>query len=111
MKKSVSWVLVCICVLMLVACNNNSTDNPIAENEYVFHARVLEISDHTLLVEPTGDCNEANCSDKIRISLEPGICPENLEVGDSVMITYDGVIQELYPAIIPNVHSIQKDQP
>lgn len=116
MKKFIVLVLACICVLGLVACNNaNDTTNDdniastASESEYAFNAKVLEIGEQYLLVEPTSDSNEAKCSDKIKISLDAVNCPENLEVGDFVMIAYDGMIQELYPAIIPNVHSIEKN--
>ena len=106
MKKYIALVLACICVLLFVACNN---DNTSSKNEYVFNAKVLEIGEQFLLVEPTSNSNESKSSDKIKISLATVNCPENIEVGDSVVIAYDGMIQELYPAIIPNVHSIEKN--
>ena len=116
MKKFIVFVLACVCVLGLVACNNadhtirdDIIDNNISENEYAFTAKVLKITEQYLLVEPAGDSNESQCSDKIKISLGTVSCPENLEIGDSVKIVYDGMIQELYPAIIPNVHRIEKN--
>lgn len=116
MKKFIALVLACICVLGLVACNNandttndDNTASTASKSEYVFNAKVLEIGEQYLLVEPTSDSNEAKCSDKIKISLGNVNCQENLEVGDYVMIAYDGMIQELYPAIITNVHSIEKN--
>ena len=106
MTKLLALVLACISVLMLIACNN---ENPAPEDEYVFQANVLEIGEQYLLVEPASDSKESKSSDKIMISLETVNCPENIEVGDSVVITYDGMIQELYPAMIPNVYSIEKN--
>lgn len=115
MKKFRIFVLACICSLMLIACsngnkinNNDNTNNTTAETEYVFYAKVLEIDDQYLLVEPANNSYESKSSDKINISLKTINCPENLEIGDSVIIAYDGMIQELYPAIIPNVYSIKK---
>ena len=104
MKKFTAFVFACICVLMSVACSKAAS-----ENECVFHGNVLEISQQHLLVEPASDSHESKSSDKIMISLATVDCPENLEIGDSVPIVYDGLIQELYPAIIPNVYSIEKD--
>ena len=76
---------------------------------YVFDGKVLEIHEQHLLVEPASDSRESQCSDKMRITLGDVQAPEGLEAGDSVKITYDGMIQELYPAIIPNVYSIEKN--
>ena len=115
MKKFIASVLACICVLGSAACSNTNytssddTTSTAPENEYVFNAKVLEINEQYLLVEPAGDSNESKSSDKIKVSLETVSCPENLEIGDSVKITYDGIVQELYPAIIPNVRSIEKN--
>ena len=105
MKKFITFALACICVLTFAACSKDNADSP---NEYVFQAKVLEISEQHLLVEPSGDSPEVKCSDKINVSVATVNCPEDLKVGDFVVIGYDGVIQELYPAIIPNVRSIQK---
>ena len=106
MNKVIAVVLVCVCMLMLVACNRANTDSG---DEHVFHAKVLEIGTQHLLVEPESGSRESKSADKIRISLATVDCPENLEVGDTVVIAYDGMIQELYPAIIPNVYSIKKN--
>ena len=76
---------------------------------YAFDGKVLEIHEQHLLVEPADDSRESQCSDKMKISLGNAQAPEELEVGDSVTITYDGMIQELYPAIIPNVYGIEKN--
>lgn len=105
MKKFIIFALACLCMLTFAACSRESTASP---NEYVFAAKVLEISEQYLLAEPSSESREAKCSDKINVSLATVKCPEDLKVGDLVMIAYDGVIQELYPAIIPNVRSIQK---
>ena len=76
---------------------------------YVFDGKVLEIHEQHLLVEPASDSRESPSASKIKISLGNVPAPEGLEVGDSVTITYDGMIQELYPAIIPNVYGIEKN--
>ena len=109
MKKILAILLITFCLTMLGACNTNAENNETPNDAYEFNAKVLEINEQYLLVEPASDSYEAKSSDKIKISLGNVTSPYNLEIGDSVKIAYDGMIQELYPAIIPNVHSIEKN--
>ena len=117
MKKILAILLITSCLIMLGACNTNAENNETSTSDiaaplnavYEFNAKVLEINEQYLLVEPANDSNEAQSSDKIKISLGNVPSPDHLEIGDSVKIAYDGMIQELYPAIIPNVYSLEKN--
>ncbi len=77
-----------------------------AEEIYTFQAELLE-GGNSLLVAPNADSNEVRSSDKISVHLrdtvivdESGasISSEELRVGDILLISYDGMIAESYPA-------------
>lgn len=75
-----------------------------------FTARVVEVLDAgeraAVLVEPLEGEDERNSADRIVVSVDGGL--PALTEGDLVRITYDGVIQETYPAGITGAVSIEK---
>ena len=109
MKKVFAIVCTLICLLSLVACGARSGkdfDKP--DDLYTFEATILEIHDSYFLVEPAADSQEINSSDKIQVSTQNADPSTQWQVGDSVRITYNGQIQELYPAILPQVYKVEK---
>lgn len=74
--------------------------------EVYFEAVVLEVNENSILVEPKEESNEKKSADKIvvgRKSMEDEEFLEIMEqigVGDTVSIGYDGMIAETYPAQI-----------
>jgi hypothetical protein len=75
---------------------------------YSFRAEVISTED-ALLVAPSEDSNEAKSSDRIAINLRDTqllnkeglpITEEEVKTGDYLVITYNGVIAESYPAQI-----------
>ena len=112
MKKVFAIVCTLICLLSLVACGARSGkdfDKP--DDLYTFEATILEIHDSYFLVEPAADSQEINSSDKIHVSTQNADSSTQWQVGDSVRITYNGQIQELYPAILPQVYKVEKLSP
>lgn len=74
----------------------------------VFRAKVLEVLSGTaFLAEPLEGEAELLCSDKIEIGMQGLDSVPELRAGDIVEITYDGMIQESYPARIPVVISVR----
>ena len=75
-----------------------------------FTARVVEVLDAgtrpAVLVEPLEGEPERNTADRIVVSVD-GELPVLAE-GDLVRITYDGMIQETYPAGIAGAASVEK---
>ena len=75
-----------------------------------FTARVGEVLDSgarsAVLVEPLEGEAERNSADRIAVTVE-GEIPA-LAAGDLVRVTYDGMIQETYPAGISGAVSIEK---
>ena len=83
-----------------------------SEGRFWFDAVVLEVSEGNLLVMPYAETNEYRAAGEAGIyvsrrNAEYGsISP--IDVGDTVRITYDGLIAETYPVQILTVYSIDK---
>ncbi len=75
---------------------------------YYFDAKVIKVQDDMVLVEPFENTSERACSDKIWVStkVSSNIAVPDLYDGVYIRIVYDGMIQEVYPAIVPNVSEI-----
>ena len=73
-----------------------------------FTTRVLEVREDgaALLVEPLEGEAERGSADRIVVTVNGEVPP--LAAGDLVRITYDGMIQETYPAGISGTVSIEK---
>lgn len=109
MKKLIALMLVFSCVICLVACDNKSgKDFDKVEDKYQFDATILEIHDNHFLVEPCAGMNELKSSDKIVVSTQNADKAIDWKVGDLVLITYDGVILETYPAKLNQVYKLEK---
>ena len=90
----------------------DTPDVPDAQEQQtaVFSASVLEMTEKTLLIEPEQGSAERASADRISVSLTQdaellnlagdSCTPADIHVGDTVEITYDGVIAESYPAQI-----------
>ena len=74
---------------------------------YQFNAMVIEVHEQYLLVEPEIGSTERTSADRIEISLQNKGSWPIPRVGDEVMVVYDGLIQETYPARITNVYRIE----
>ena len=73
-----------------------------------FNAKVLEVNENDILVEPFENEDERKSASRIYVRTElkgNGQLPE-IKKGDYVTISYDGQIQETYPAQITNVFYI-----
>ena len=83
-----------------------------AEPAAQFTAMVIEVRDSgtqaILLVEPMDGEDEKKVADRIEVATGKEL-PE-VSAGDFVLITYDGTIQETYPARITGVVSIERQE-
>ena len=75
-------------------------------NVSVFRAKVLEVNEKCVLVEPLDGEDELRCSDKIYVSCGKLEQIPEIKVGDVLEIRYDGMIQESYPAQINGTFSV-----
>ena len=78
----------------------------VPEGSAQFAAAVLEVHDTYLLVKPEGVAAEG-MTDKIEISLKERESWPIPQVGDSILVVYDGNIQETYPARITKVYRVE----
>ncbi len=106
------------CKLFTVTC---LADGNIHMNEYKeefsFTAKVLEVSDGRILVDASGNGNGYYYTTNYKYWLVIGekttlchgdeaISLDEIEAGDYIFAKYDGKVEELYPAILPNVFSV-----
>lgn len=74
----------------------------------VFRARVLKVYDNgCILVEPLEGEAERSSGDSFEVSFPNLQQVPEIKAGDTVIITYDGMIQELYPCRLPGVYDIE----
>ena len=71
-----------------------------------FRAKVLEVNEKSVLVEPLEGEKELLSSDKIYVSFGKLAQIPEIRVGDILQIHYDGMIQETYPAQINSTYAI-----
>ncbi len=108
MKKILSIILTLCFVFLLGACgadkqqNENPSEDPTNHDEeynYTFEATVLQTGASSILVQ-TDDAQMLRSSDQYWTYLPEGVTGEDFAVGDTVKITFDGMIRETYPAQI-----------
>ena len=104
MKKLIALVLALIYVLGLVGCNNRSM-NYIISNEPSITGIVKETNENAILIE--NDDGEYWVS----LNVESKDSVTNFNVGDEVVVYYDGNIAESYPMQINTVYAITLKTP
>ena len=108
MKKMIAFILALVCMLGFVGCNA-SKDNHLNETSVYFIAKVTEVKEGYLFVEVTN-----NGSTSLREGTTAHVSTNfdgytECVVGDNIRIEFDGLMQEVYPPIIPNVIAISKE--
>ena len=90
-------------LLLFVGCApKQNSENQQISDLHNFSGRVVRVADDGVLVQPAFGSNELNSSDLFWIYQDDS----DIRVGDWVQVAYDGVIQETYPAKLPNAYSI-----
>lgn len=98
--KGLSIAILALCLLVVVVCMFFMQQGQEVTAKAEFEAIVLE-NDAQLLVEPVEGSPERNSSDQIVLHLPQAL--DTLKPGDRIIVGYDGVIAESYPAQIFNV--------
>lgn len=104
MKKFIALVLVVICVISLVGCNGR-TMNYIVENEPNITGIVNEIDKMSILIE-----NEDG-EYQVSLNVENKDSVTHFNVGDEVVVYFDGNVEESYPMQINTVYAITLKTP
>lgn len=105
MKKLIALVLVLVCVLGLIGCNNRSM-NYIISNEPSIKGIIKEVNENSILIE--NESGEYWVS--LNVENKDGIYSPII-VGDEVSVYYDGNIAESYPMQINTVYAILLIEP
>ena len=109
MKKFMALGLALVCILALFGCDGKAGKNfDRPDDLHQFDATILEIHDDYFLVEPGAGMQELNSASKIEVSTLNADPSVEWQVGDLVLITYDGVILETYPARLNQVYKVEK---
>ncbi len=99
MNKLIALVLVLVCALGLIGCNNRSMDY-IVNNEPSITGIVKECNDHSILIEnETGEY-------LVSVDIDARDSSTRFNVGDEVVVYYDGNVAESYPMQINKVYAI-----
>lgn len=115
MKKRLLTGLLIFCLAALAGCGQR-----IRSSEYVscyaedsngqeyFDAKVLEISENSVLVEPLEGEDVLRSGDRLWVSTNVVTASgaPTLTVGDEIRVVYDGMIAETYPGQVNNVFAI-----
>ena len=104
MKKLIALMLLLICLLGLVGCNNRSM-NYIIANEPNIAGAVKEANENSILIE-----NEAG-EYWVSLNVENEDSMTHFSIGDKVVVYYDGNIAESYPMQINTVYAILLKEP
>jgi hypothetical protein len=103
MKKRILLILCIIALVMgFTACTGVGNNDPA---EHLFTGTIIEKNDQTVIVEPDNGEEIRSSGDKVSVVLPDNSL--NLQVGDSVVVGYDGDVMESYPLQI-NLISIEK---
>ena len=104
MKKLIALVLLVICVMTLMGCNNRSM-NYIIQNEPNITGMVKTITNDAFLMEnETGEY-------WVSLKVENKDSMTHFSIGDEVVVYFDGNIAESYPMQINTVYAITLKTP
>ena len=108
MKRLFILSLCFLLALTSVGCSREKepdTNTNATMNLATFKAQVVKVYAESILVRPCEGSNELNSADSIHILTKN--FDIDLKSGDTIEITYDGMIAESYPAQIHNVFNIK----
>lgn len=104
MKKLMALLLTVVCILSLVGCNTRSM-NYIISNEPSIAGVVKETNENSILIENE---NDEYC---ISLNVENMDSITSFNIGDEVVVYYDGNVAESYPMQINTVYAITVKTP
>ena len=104
MKKPIALMLVLLCLLGLAGCSNRSM-NYIIANEPNITGVVKEANEQSILIE-----NEKG-EYWVSLNVENKDSTTHFNLGDEVVVYYNGIIAESYPMQINTVYAITLKEP
>ncbi len=104
MKKLLAIVLALVCVLALAGCNNRNM-NDIISSEPSITGIVKDTAEKAILIE-----NE-NGEYWVSLNVENKDSMTHFNIGDEVVVYFDGLVAESYPMQINTVYAITLKTP
>ena len=104
MKKLIALILALVCVVGMVGCNNRSM-NYIISNEPSITGIVKETNEDAILIE------NDNGEYWVSLNVENKDSMTSFNIGDEVVVYYDGNVAESYPMQINTVYAITLKTP
>lgn len=111
MSKGISILLSIICILTMIGCNNRSM-NYIIENEPSVTGIVEQVYENSILIyceQMDGYLSEVRCS--VSLDVENQDSMTHFNVGDEVVVYYNGDVAESDPLQISTVYAITLKTP
>lgn len=109
MKRLAFFSIALFALLFFPACAPKQVADLPEGDELWFHAKVIEVYEGSCILEPLPDA-EAVLASADRLLLGDAVLQENgisgLSAGDLLLIAYDGMILESYPAQLSVVYSV-----
>lgn len=110
MKKIIAMILTLVCVIGLAACNNRSLNN-IIENEPSLTGIVKKVSENWLLIECEPTADNPYTEYNISLNVENKDSMTEFNIGDEVVVYYNGNIAETTPLEVGKVYAITLKTP
>lgn len=106
-RKPALWLIIAAVAVCLAAAYGLLAEplEPARAPVFSFTAQVLSVDGQTLLVAPAEDTAEAKSASVFRIPTPPDL---DAAPGDLILVEYDGLIQETFPASLNEVYNVRK---
>ena len=95
MRENIKKLLIILLAILLLMTSCSAEEH---EQTVVMQAEIVEISGYSLLVKVDENSPEAKCSDLFNVYTKDAEVEGTPEVGAVVEVTYNGIMQETYPA-------------
>lgn len=93
-----------VCIIAAICLLTNPTSN---QQSVEFQAKIIQIGNGTMLVEPAAGSGELASSDQFSVPIQHMAPSPEPQVGDLVEISYNGIIMESYPAQLGEIYQIK----
>lgn len=111
MKKIIATVLCFVLALSLFGCTTKDVQSigtpAVPEDAVTMQGTILEIGNGEMIIEPVEGSDELTSADKYSVPMEHMDASPEPQAGYLVEITYDGSIEETYPAKLGTVYFVK----
>lgn len=112
MNKYRMFILALVCILcQLFGCSRQSM-NDIIKNQPSIHGVITQVHDTYIMIDLESETYSDNsaCTVSLDVENSDGLYSP-MNIGDEVVVYFDGLISETYPMQINNVYAITLETP